>query len=135
MSRETAVAVRRKAAKLAQGSSTEPIDPQTASTLARMDPDRINYELIDKLVDHIDRTNPRCDGAILIFMPGMAEINMCCEELRGNPHLSRCCVIFNLHSSLGNVDQKAVFGKPRVFENVWHFPSIAMRNGKQAESL
>jgi ATP-dependent RNA helicase DHX57 len=102
----------RRAAKLAQGEGGDPVDPRTAATLARMDPEKINYELVDRLVEYIDRHNPCGDGAVLIFMPGLAEITRCIEELRANPYLGGRCVIFNLHSSLGNADQKAVFARP-----------------------
>ena len=93
--------------------SAPPVSYETATTISMMDPDRINYDLIERLVDYIDEKLGKDDnGAILIFMPGMAEINQCCDELRSNDRLLRRCQIHNLHSSLGNSSQTAVFAKP-----------------------
>jgi ATP-dependent RNA helicase DHX57 len=84
---------------------------ETLLTVARMNPDMINYELIDYLVEYIDNTY-RFEGAILIFLPGLAEIQRCIDELRSNRNLNSRCVFHNLHSSLGSSEQSAVFNRP-----------------------
>ena len=51
-------------------------------TLERMDDASINYDLLEKLVVHICEDFGRgTDGAILIFLPGITEINQACKML------------------------------------------------------
>lgn len=89
-----------------------------ARTLQTMDPDKINFELIEEIVLFIDRhysaasANDDGNGAILIFLPGMAEITQCMEQLLSNRQISSRSLILNLHSTLGSGAQQAVFAKP-----------------------
>lgn len=85
--------------------------PKTLDTLARMNFDMINYELVEYIVDYIDNTL-RIPGAVLVFLPGMAEIQRCMEQLTYNPRLAKSCIFFNLHSSLGSSEQQGVFRRP-----------------------
>ncbi|KAG5510510.1 hypothetical protein JKF63_06807 [Porcisia hertigi] len=85
--------------------------PKTLDTLARMDYDVINYELIEKIVEYIGAVL-RVPGAVLVFLPGMAEIQRCLEQLMLNPHLAKTCLFYNLHSSLGSSEQQGVFCRP-----------------------
>ncbi|KEG10709.1 putative RNA helicase [Trypanosoma grayi] len=87
------------------------VAPKTLETVLRMNLDIINYELIEYIVAHID-TVMRMEGAILVFLPGMAEIVRCMEQLRSNPKLAQSCLIYNLHSSLGSSEQQGVFRRP-----------------------
>ena len=51
-----------------------------------MDHDKINYNLIETLIEWIvqgDHDFPR-GGAILVFLPGLAEITMLYENLQNN---------------------------------------------------
>ena len=97
---------------LVSAGSTE-LDPAIVSTISRMNLEVINYELIEQLIASICRHHAHEDGAILVFMPGMAEIQKCVDELRTNKELLAKCQILNLHSSLGNTgDQQAVFRRP-----------------------
>jgi ATP-dependent RNA helicase DHX57 len=96
---------------LAAGSSE--LDPNVVSTLSRMNLEVINYELIEQLISSICRNHSHEDGAILVFLPGMQEIQKCVEELRTNKELLAKSQILNLHSSLGSSgDQQAVFRRP-----------------------
>ncbi|VTJ91320.1 Hypothetical predicted protein, partial [Marmota monax] len=56
--------------------------------------------------------------AILVFLPGLAEIKMLYEQLQSNSlfnnRRSNRCVIHPLHSSLSSEEQQAVFVKPPV---------------------
>lgn len=92
-------------------SKTVSASPQTLNTLSRMNFDVINYELIECIVDYIDNTL-RVEGAVLVFLPGMAEIQRCMEQLKFNPKLARTCLFYNLHSSLGSAEQQGVFARP-----------------------
>lgn len=85
--------------------------PKTLDTLARMNYDVINYELIEYVVDYIDNIL-RIPGAVLVFLPGMAEIQRCMEQLSCNPRLAKSCLFYNLHSSLGSSEQQGVFRRP-----------------------
>ncbi|PBJ80492.1 RNA helicase [Trypanosoma cruzi cruzi] len=85
--------------------------PKTLETISRMNLDVINYELIESVVFYID-TVMKVDGAVLIFLPGMAEIMRCMEQLKSNPRLSNSCLMYNLHSSLGSSEQHGVFQRP-----------------------
>lgn len=85
--------------------------PETVKTISRMDLDVINFELIESIVLHIDQSI-RVEGAVLVFLPGMAEIQQCVQQLESNPLLRKRCIFFNLHSSLGSAEQQGVFAKP-----------------------
>lgn len=68
---------------------------------------RINYDLITQTVREIDAelTHLNQDGGILIFMPGVMEINRCLDYLRNVPKLH----VLPLHASLQSVEQRRVF--------------------------
>ncbi|GET86248.1 RNA helicase, putative [Leishmania tarentolae] len=85
--------------------------PKTIDTLARMNYEVINYELIEYIVEYIDATL-RVPGAVLVFLPGMSEIQRCLEQLKLNPRLNKSCLFYNLHSSLGSSEQQGVFRRP-----------------------
>lgn len=87
------------------------LDADTISTLSRMNLDVLNYELMERIITHICESY-QFEGAILVFLPGMAEIQKCMEELRSSPYLMRHCIVHNLHSSLESKDQQAIFKKP-----------------------
>ena len=70
-----------------------------ARTIVSIDFEKINYELIETAVSFIDQKFYKIDGAILVFLPGLAEIQRCMEELMANPKLAQRCVFYNLHSS------------------------------------
>ena len=77
--------------------------PQTYKSLTQVAEDVINYDLITALVAHI---SAECEeGAILIFLPGLAEITRCYEDLLGASqvgygHGESPLMLFPLHSSL-----------------------------------
>ena len=103
-------------------------------TLAAMDPEVINYDLIEATLRHIvsaDPANRRSGtaaaaadeeasasapaGAILVFMPGLAEIQKLYEQLTKAGGLfanKGKFVIHPLHSTLPTSQQKAVFDRP-----------------------
>jgi len=89
-------------------------------TLARMDFEKINYELIEKVVRYIveggsqQQPLPR-EGSILVFLPGMAEISTLHETLASNRVLGdkQRFLLVPLHSSLSSEEQNMVFSKTK----------------------
>lgn len=77
----------------------------------------INYDLYAQLARHIDKKlNAEGDssGSILIFMPGIMEINQCIRAIeRTFELLPLDCYCLPLHSALSSSDQKRVFHSPR----------------------
>ncbi|XP_051946382.1 putative ATP-dependent RNA helicase DHX57 [Xyrauchen texanus] len=86
-------------------------------TLATLDLEKINMDLIESLLEWIvggDNSYP--PGAILVFLPGLAEIKLLYEQLQSNRMFNNRradrCVVYPLHSSLSNEEQQAVFTRP-----------------------
>lgn len=71
---------------------------------------RINYDLLSKAVECIDLELDLDNntGGILIFLPGVAEINSTCRILQQNSSLH----VLPLHASLETREQKRVFSPP-----------------------
>ncbi|KAG6842444.1 hypothetical protein C0991_007574 [Blastosporella zonata] len=71
--------------------------------------DRIDYQLIAAVVDHVISTASK-RGGILIFLPGVQEIRQCIEAVR--PLLvGKQADTFPLHANLSNEEQRRVFVK------------------------
>ena len=68
---------------------------------------RINYDLVARTVQLIDAELGNEDGGILIFLPGVAEIDQTLRALRSMPNL----YALPLHASLQSSDQRRVFQK------------------------
>lgn len=71
---------------------------------------QINYDLISETVFHVHRRllSENNDGSIIVFLPGVGEVNRCCkllEKVDNNSDL----VVLPLHSALVPSDQKKVF--------------------------
>ncbi|KAK9449238.1 P-loop containing nucleoside triphosphate hydrolase protein [Limtongia smithiae] len=71
--------------------------------------DGINYDFISAIVGHIDRTLGDKEGAILIFLPGTAEISRCMSAISASSYKFFC---LPLHASLIPSDQRKVFQTP-----------------------
>ena len=71
---------------------------------------RINYDLLAETVKEIDQdlAYSKDTGGILIFLPGVAEINKACNSLRANASLH----VLPLHASLETREQRKVFTSP-----------------------
>lgn len=69
----------------------------------------IPYDLISKLVLHIDRQLGAKEGSILVFMPGTAEITRCINSISSS---SSRFYALPLHASLAPAEQRKVFPKP-----------------------
>lgn len=93
------------------------VSKSVIKTMSVMDFDKVNLELIEALLEWIvDGKHSYPPGAILVFLPGLAEIKMLYEQLQSNSlfnnRRSNRCVIHPLHSSLSSEEQQAVFIKP-----------------------
>ncbi|XP_069788016.1 putative ATP-dependent RNA helicase DHX57 isoform X2 [Narcine bancroftii] len=93
------------------------VNKSVLKTMATMDLDKINLDLIEALLEWI--VNGKHDyppGAILIFLPGLAEIKLLYEQLQSNPFFNnkhdKRCLVYPLHSSLSSEEQQAVFLRP-----------------------
>ena len=86
----------------------------TRDTLAKLDEYRISYDLIVKLLEVI-ATEPKYieySKAVLIFLPGIAEIRKMNDLLMGNRNFSNTWNIFPLHSSIAMEEQERAFLLP-----------------------
>jgi len=91
--------------------------PQTEMTIKLLDERIIPYELIVRLLEHLcfEDESMRCYSvAILIFMPGLAEIRRLSELLSEHPSFGNeeWFRIYPLHSTISTENQNAVFDTP-----------------------
>lgn len=91
-------------------------DRRTRKTIGRMDEERINYDLLLSLLETIatNSSYTEIDGAILIFLPGLAEIQTLYDLCLNHSLFSNSSkfIIFPLHSILSTSNQKIVFDSP-----------------------
>ena len=98
--------------------STSSYSNRTIQTLADMSMGQINTQLVTELVAHlaVNGKNAGIYGAsaILVFMPGLAEITDLFNMMRAHPELCDCkrYRILPLHSSIPSIDQREVFVVP-----------------------
>lgn len=84
---------------------------ETIHSLSIVDEEKINYPLLADLLEHIAVTQD--EGAVLVFMPGMMEIQKAIDEMYKKEFFqSSKVVIYPLHSSLSTAEQKAMFEVP-----------------------
>ena len=98
----------------------------TQVSMALVDENRINYELMVDLLSIIAEGNE--EGAVLVFLPGLREIQTLVEELLRSPIIGdeQRCRVLALHSSLSPQDQQRVFEKtPRGCRKVVVATNIA----------
>ncbi|XP_033625049.1 ATP-dependent RNA helicase DHX29-like [Asterias rubens] len=88
---------------------------RTRQVVTRLNQDRINMDLIVELISFLDQ-DPLyggIDGAILIFMPGLANIQELYELLQTDSRFpEKKYQILALHSVLSSEDQSSAFGIP-----------------------
>ncbi|XP_022922708.1 DExH-box ATP-dependent RNA helicase DExH7, chloroplastic [Cucurbita moschata] len=84
----------------------------TQKNLERLNEDAIDYDLLEDLVIHVDKTFD--EGAILVFLPGVSEINLLYDRLAASYQFGGQASdwILPLHSSIASTDQKKVFLRP-----------------------
>lgn len=88
---------------------------RTVRAMKLLDPYKVNYDLICKLLDHLETELDRSlTQAILIFLPGMGEIRRLLDTLQAHKTFGdyRKWIIYPLHSSIPNDRQQAAFDVP-----------------------
>lgn len=88
--------------------------PKTVRTLANYDEYAIDYTLIVKLLEKIayDPSYTKFSQAILVFLPGLAEIRSLNDYLGGHPSFSKGWLVYPLHSTFSSEEQQAAFKIP-----------------------
>ena len=86
----------------------------TCDTLFKLDKYRIAYDLIVRLLETITTSQRFADysKAILIFLPGIAEIRRLNDLLAGHPIFRIGWYIYVLHSSIAMEEQEQAFSLP-----------------------
>ena len=87
---------------------------QTRSSLAQFVEYRIDFDLIVQLMVKI-ATDPSLESyskAVLVFLPGIAEIRTLNDMLLGDPRFAKAWLVYPLHSSIATEDQEAAFLVP-----------------------
>jgi len=85
--------------------------PSTRNVLSTYDEYAIDYDLIVRLIEAVayDPQLSRYSNAILVFLPGIAEIRQLNDLLGGHPSFNRQWLIYPLHSTISSEDQQAAF--------------------------
>lgn len=88
--------------------------PRTRNALAQMDEYRIDFDLILQLIARIasDPVYIPYSKAILVFLPGIAEIRTLNDMLMGDRNLAESWLIYPLHSTIATEEQEAAFLVP-----------------------
>ncbi|GAM86607.1 hypothetical protein ANO11243_046210 [Dothideomycetidae sp. 11243] len=86
----------------------------TIKTLANLNEYRIDYVLIIRLLELVaqDPTFAQFSPAVLVFLPGIAEIRQLADMLTGHPVFSKGWLLYPLHSTFSNEEQQAAFKVP-----------------------
>lgn len=87
---------------------------RTRHTISQFDEYQIDYELIVQLIVRIasDPNYMNYSKAILVFLPGIAEIRNLNDALLGEPFFQFAWEIFPLHSTIATEDQERAFLVP-----------------------
>lgn len=88
--------------------------PETRNVLATYDEYAIDYDLVVRLVEAVayDPQLSRYSAAVLVFLPGIAEIRQLNDMLVGHPSFNKQWLIYPLHSTISSEDQQAAFHIP-----------------------
>ena len=88
--------------------------PSVCDALRAIDQSVIDYDLVTRLVEHVCASME--PGAILVFMPGLAEISKLHESLGTNPTVRAATgngkYLIGLHSTLSTAEQRTIFEHP-----------------------
>ena len=88
--------------------------PATRAALAQLDEYRIEPDLVTQLIAKIatkEDLQPY-SRAILVFLPGIAEIRTLNDMLLGDPRFAKDWLIYPLHSTIATEDQESAFLVP-----------------------
>lgn len=90
-------------------SPSAPFSRSTRRNLARVDEDRIDFDLLEELVTAIDEGQG--PGAVLVFLPGMAEISALHDRLAASRRFAAGSHwLVPLHSTVAPAEQRKVRG-------------------------
>ncbi|KAH7064760.1 ATP-dependent RNA helicase A [Macrophomina phaseolina] len=86
----------------------------TRNALKEYDEYRVDYELIVRLLERVayDPGHTQYSKAILVFLPGIAEIRQLNDMLVGHESFAQNWLIYPLHSTIASEDQQAAFLVP-----------------------
>ncbi|KAM6481204.1 P-loop containing nucleoside triphosphate hydrolase protein [Trichoderma sp. SZMC 28011] len=87
---------------------------RTKTVLAQMNEYQIDLDLIVELIARvsIDESLQQYSNAILVFLPGIADIRSLNDMLLGDPRFSAGWLVYPLHSTIAMEDQEAAFLVP-----------------------
>jgi ATP-dependent RNA helicase DHX29 len=87
---------------------------RTRKTLAVFDEYRIDYDFVSLLLQKIatEKEYIEFSRAILVFLPGIAEIRRMNDMLTGHPLFAKKWYIYPLHSTIASEDQEQAFLTP-----------------------
>ncbi|KAI1749571.1 helicase associated domain-containing protein [Xylaria castorea] len=87
---------------------------KTRNTLLQIDEYQIEFDLIVQLIGRIavDPTYANYSKAILVFLPGIADIRTLNDLLLGEPFFQRNWEVYPLHSTIATEDQERAFLVP-----------------------
>ncbi|KAJ8118177.1 hypothetical protein OPT61_g780 [Boeremia exigua] len=88
--------------------------PATRNVLSTYDEYAIDYNLIVRLIESVayDPQLSRYSSAVLVFLPGIAEIRQLNDLLTGHQSFGSNWLIYPLHSTISSEDQQAAFQLP-----------------------
>ncbi|EQL02767.1 DEAD-like helicase [Ophiocordyceps sinensis CO18] len=87
---------------------------KTRSTLSQLDEYHIEFDLVVQLIGQIatNESLVQYSSAILVFLPGIAEIRTLNDMLLGDPRFARDWLVYPLHSTIATEDQESAFLVP-----------------------
>nr|XP_040053924.1 ATP-dependent RNA helicase DHX29 isoform X1 [Gasterosteus aculeatus aculeatus] len=98
------------------GPDLDHFSSRTRQVLQYMNPNKINMDLLVDLIDYLDKSPQfaRLDGAVLVFLPGLAHIQQLHDLLTSDKRFrdKNRYRIVALHSTLSSKDQAAAFTVP-----------------------
>ena len=89
--------------------------PETRSALSKLNEYQLNYNLIVKLLQRVatDKRYSEYSKAVLVFLPGIAEIRRLNDMLAGHDTFSKGWRIHPLHSTIALEEQERAFDIPQ----------------------
>ena len=103
-----------RSARLTMKPELQGYSARTLNTLSQFDEYRIDYDLVTRLLETIARgaAYTEYSKAILVFLPGIAEIRRMNDMLAGHPSFSHGWYIYPLHSTIATDEQERAFLVP-----------------------
>lgn len=88
--------------------------PRTRNTLSQMQEYQIDFDLIVQLISRVavDPSYVNYSKAILVFLPGIAEIRTMNDMLLGDKFFQANWLVYPMHSTIASEDQEAAFLVP-----------------------